>query len=468
MDFPTLISALTAAATTLITVLRYMREAENTGEPLRANGKGKPTLPMRKFQTAFLTSVIIVGLLMGVVRPLGMLQPSELAAFDYMMRSRPIEQPDSRLLIITINDDDLEYQAQKNMERRAASLSDQALDALLQKLNPHQPRVIGLDIFRDFGVNLQFKDLVKQLQKNNNLILTCSIGGIKASPEIQLAQYQRLGFSNIPEDPNKVIRRQLLAQTPSSQCYTDQSFSLRIALRYLETENISPIQQTVDQRLQIGTVIFPKLVSDAGGYQLPRTEDLGYQILLNYRSLKPDESIAQQISLTDILEGSQDAKLPSLVNNRIVLIGTTAPSFRDFHMTPYGTEMPGVLIQAHMVSQIISAVLNQRPLLWWWPQAVEIIWVWLWAFFVGILIEYWRSPVRRGLVVVIAISILYGLCFLAFMKGGWLPVIPTILSLFLTGVCVVIALTYVQITSTTSSTPSAPTTPTTPSTPTNS
>lgn len=464
MDFLNLISALTAAATALITVLRFMRETENTTEPTSSNGKIRSSLQMKKFQTAFLVSVIIVGLLMGIVRPLGILQASELAAFDHLMRSRPIEQSDSRLLVVTVTEDDLEYQDQKNMQRNAASLSDQALDKVLQKLNQHQPRVIGLDIFRDFSVNPKFPELTKQFHKNDRLIATCSIGGTKAPPVITPKQYERLGFSNVPEDSGRFVRRQFLGMPPSDKCYTDQSFSLRIALRYLKAENISPIQMTSDERLQIGKVIFPKLVSDAGGYQLPRSEERGSQILLNYRSLKPDQSIAQQITLTDILEGLQDAKLASLVNDRIILIGTNAPkSFGDFHMTPYGTQMPGVLIQAHMVSQIISAVLDQRPLLWWWPQTLEIIWVWLWAFFVGILIEYWRSPISRALVVIIAIGILSGLCFLAFKQGGWLPLIPTILGLMLTAVCVVIALPYVQITpsiSTTSTTSTTPTTPT--------
>ncbi|MGF1936921.1 MAG: CHASE2 domain-containing protein [Nostoc sp. ChiQUE02] len=462
MDFTTLISALAGAATALITVLRFMRDTGSTGELSRTNGKEIPLLPMRKFQTAFLASVIIVGLLMGLVRPLGILQPSELTAFDRLMRSRPTEQPDPRLLVVTINDDDLEYQDQNKMERGIASLSDKTLQTLLQKLNQHQPRVVALDTFHELSINSEFSYLQEQLKKNDNLILTCSIGGIKAPPAITPKQYERLGFSNIPEDADGAIRRQFFGMPPSSQCNTDQSFSLRVALSYLEAENISPIQQTSDESLQIGKVIFPKLISDTGGYQLPRSEERGSQILLNYRTLEPDNSIAQQISLTDILDGSQDAKLPSLVNNRIILIGTTAPSFRDFHMTPYGTEMPGVLIQAHMVSQIISAVLDQRPLLWWWPQALEIIWVWLWAVLVGILIEYWRSPLSRALIVVIAIGILYGLCFLAFTKGGWFPLIPTALGLMLTGVCVVIALPYVQITTTT------PTNPTTPFTPTNS
>ncbi|MBD2665318.1 putative Chase2 sensor protein [Richelia sinica FACHB-800] len=451
MDLPSLISALAAAAGALITVLRYMQESQKPAEaePTQVTEKFIPLIRYSKFQTAFLASVIIVGLLMGVVRPSGLLQSSELMAFDRMMRSRPLEQPDPRLLVVTVTDDDLDYQNQKKMQKGGESLSDQALEEVLRKLSQHEPRVIGLDIFRDFSVNQKFPELTKQFQDNKRLIVTCSVERTKAPPEIPSEQNQRLGFSNIPEDSDEVIRRQFLGMTPSDQCYTDQSFSLRIALLYLETKNVSPIKLTPDKKtLQIGKVFFPKLVSDAGGYQLPREEELGYQILLNYRSLKTVESIAQQISLTDILEDAQKDRLPSLVNDHIILIGTTAPSSNpDFHMTPYGEKIPGVFIQAHMVSQIISAVLDPRPLLWWWPPIWEIIWVWLWALVVGILIEYWRSPLRRTLVVGIAIAILYGLCFFAFTQGGWLPLIPSTLSLFFTSACVAIALAYSQTTS---------------------
>jgi len=451
MDLPSLISALAAAAGALITVLRYMQESQKPAEaePPNVTGKFRPLLRWKKFQTAFLASVIIVGLLMGVVRPSRLLQSSELMAFDRMMRSRPTEQPDRRLLVVTVNDDDLEYQDQKNMNKGAGSLSDQALQALLQKLNPHQPRVIGLDIFRAFSVNQKFPELAKQFQDNKRLIVTCSVEGTKAPPEIPSEQQeQRLGFSNIPQDEDAVIRRQFLgmAMAADNYCPTQLSFSLQIAQRYLEEEDIA-VKRISEENLQIGQVIFPQLVSDAGGYHLGNKEAQGYQILLNYRSLKPDESIAQQISLTDILKDAQKDRLPSLVNDRIILIGTTARSFNDFHVTPYGQEIPGVFIQAHMVSQIISAVLDQRPLLWWWPQAWEIIWVWLWALVVGILIEYWRSPLRRTLVVGIAIAILYGLCFFAFTQGGWLPLIPPTLGLFLTSACVAIALAYSQTTS---------------------
>lgn len=431
MNLLELIVKLAAVISAGVAVLQYL-------ESQRETKKADPQPPSKKVkqsQTALLASVMIAGLLMGVMRPAGMLQQLELMAFDRMMRSQPAEKPDSRLLIVAVTNKDIQYQDRKGMDKGAASLSDQALAEVLQKLNLYQPRVIGLNIYRPFSVNPKFPHLAKQIQQNDRLIVTCSVGRMPPPPEISAEQSKRLGFSNTPKDPDRVIRRQLLGMSPSTKCRTDQSFSLLVALRYLKEEKISPIEFTSERNLQIGKVIFHKLVSDAGGYQLPRQQELGYQIFLNYRS---GETIARQITLEQLLEGSMDSKLPGLVNDRIILIGITAQSYGDLHLTPYSIEMPGVLIQAHMVSQIISAVLDRRPLLWWWPQELEMLWVWFWCLAVGILIEHWQLPLSRMLVVGGGLGVLSGLCVFVFRQGGWLPLVPSALGLMLTGLCVVV------------------------------
>jgi CHASE2 domain-containing sensor protein len=73
----------------------------------------------------------------------------ELQAFDHLMQRRPAEVPDSRLLVVTVTEADI--QAQKNEPRRG-SVSDRSLSQLLEKLESYQPRAIGLDIYRDFPV----------------------------------------------------------------------------------------------------------------------------------------------------------------------------------------------------------------------------------------------------------------------------------------------------------------------------
>ncbi|MBR8833332.1 MAG: CHASE2 domain-containing protein [Stigonema ocellatum SAG 48.90 = DSM 106950] len=82
-------------------------------------------------QTALVISVIITGLI-AVGRSLGLMQQWELSAFDSMMRMRPDEGADERLLVITVTEADI--QAQK--QRQKSSLSDSTLQQLLEKLSP--------------------------------------------------------------------------------------------------------------------------------------------------------------------------------------------------------------------------------------------------------------------------------------------------------------------------------------------
>ena len=60
------------------------------------------------FRTSILTTAVVMGL-----RLLGMLQPLELEAFDRLMRHRPYEQSDKRLLIIQATPEDIRGQAEK-------------------------------------------------------------------------------------------------------------------------------------------------------------------------------------------------------------------------------------------------------------------------------------------------------------------------------------------------------------------
>lgn len=383
----------------------------------------------RHFQTVLLASVVVTALVMGV-RQMGILQAWELQAFDSLLRLRPNEQPDPRLLVVTITEKDIQNQNLK--ERR--SLSDGALTQLLKKLQPFQPQVIGLDIYRDFPIDPNHADLKTYLQ-DPRFIAVCEVGGddysgIDSPPEIP---YDRLSFSDFPVDSDRVIRRQLLGMAidPKSFCAADISFSFRIALNYLASKG-KPYKLTPEKELQLGSVVFKKLEADAGGYQ--QLDPRGYQVLLNYRSPK---SVAKQVSLYDILSGSLDAELPNLVKDRIVLIGTTAKSFKDYFPTPYSAgqssqELPGVMIHADMVSQILSAVLEERRLLWWLPQWGETLWIWGWSMVGGLLVWQMRSPLHLGLGGGAALVILSGICLIFLIEGGWMPIVPSAFALIIT------------------------------------
>ncbi|BAY22412.1 adenylate cyclase [Calothrix sp. NIES-2100] len=384
----------------------------------------------RKISLMLLLSMAIAGLWMGV-RYLGVLQPLELAAFDQLMRSRPSEKPDSRLLVVTVTEEDIE--SQKQLERRG-SLADETLGQLLAKLAAAQPQVIGLDIYRDYPVSKNSPQLAKLMQ-SDRLVTVCRVSdpqtgksGVAPPPEVPA---DNLGFSNTLSDADHIVRRHYLALTPppASPCTASYSLSVQLALRYLYSKGIK-LEFTPDGMWKLGKVKFPPLEAHTGGYQ--GIDALGHQILLNYRSSPSPVAIAPQITLQDAIAGKLNA---AAIKDRIVLIGTTAESFHDYWLTPYTDQgnslvIPGVILQAQMVSQLLSSALDGRPLLWSWSIWGDLIWVWCWSVTGCLLSWYIRKVSYLLLAGGIAVVVMYGTCFLFLISfSAWIPLIPAILAL---------------------------------------
>ncbi|MEH2411454.1 CHASE2 domain-containing protein [Nostoc sp.] len=396
-----------------------------------------------------LTSLLATSLIMGV-RYWGYLQTSELQAFDHFMQLRSqlvTEQPDQRILIITIDEADIQYQINKGMQMRW-SLSDQALAQLLDKLNKYQPRSIGLDIYRDGVVDPK---LATRFKEDNRLFFVCKVattdddGDSDGIPPPDGVSSKRLSFSDFVADDQDIARRQLLDLTPlpTSLCPTEYAFNLQLALDYLDKEGKRSFG-TKEGDLQIGNVVFQQLKKHTSGYQ--KVDTSGYQILLNYRSLPSVEKIAQQVSLKDVLNEKISLESVQSLKDRIVLIGLSAPTnTNDYWKTPFSSnakleqkQIPGVFVQAQMLSQILSAVLDRRPLLWWWSGWMEFLWIWGWSLVGGITAWYYSKPLHLGLAVVVILLTLFGLCFGVFTLAGWVPLIPSILALLATQVVVVL------------------------------
>jgi CHASE2 domain-containing sensor protein len=89
-------------------------------------------------------------------------------AYDHLIRSRPIEPTDPRLLIITLTDEDVRSDRRQT---QSGSISDGSLEKLLNLLNRSKPSAIGLDIYRDFKTELPA--LKSQLATNDRLVIIC-------------------------------------------------------------------------------------------------------------------------------------------------------------------------------------------------------------------------------------------------------------------------------------------------------
>ncbi|MGB6297044.1 MAG: CHASE2 domain-containing protein [Rivularia sp. (in: cyanobacteria)] len=391
---------------------------------------------------SLLVTISVVG-----VRYLGMLQSWELKAYDNLMQLRPaIETQDSRLLIVSIDETDIRYQNEKNMSRRS-SLADEALDQLLQKLDKYEPQAIGIDIYRDFSTNIKFPDLAKRLQTDNRIFGICKVAvredgedGIAAADEISPEQ---IGFSDFLSDFDEITRRQLLFLNPppSSPCASEYAFNYLLARKYLQDKGYQEPQFNQEKQLEINNIIFKQLKPHTAGYQ--RKDMQGYQILLNYRSLHSPGKIAPSIPLRKILQNEIEPAMIDSLKNKIILIGVTAPSTTDYWRTPQsrtvqsdGKLIPGVYLQAQMLSNILSAAEDKRALIWWFPGWMESIWIFLWSVIGGILAYGVRQTIYLAIAIAISIVTIFITCFLVFTQAGWIPLIPSYLALMICAIAV--------------------------------
>jgi len=338
-----------------------------------------------------------------------------------MVRLRPDLGADPRLLVVTVTEEDIRY-------FKKLPLSDQVLAQLLTQLQQYQPTAIGLDLYRDIPIEPGHQQLVTQLQKPNVISIRNidAIHGTPAPPEVAPNQ---LGFNDFPIDLDGGIRRNaLFAKSEQGVLY---SFSLRLAIAYLKTQNISPDGSKINPKyLKLGQADFIPLKENPGQYQ---SIDDGYQILLNYRS---PHQVARTIALHEVFQGKLN---PTWVKGKIVLIGSTAPSLKDNFYTPYSPDeqqdakMPGVLVHAQLVSQLLDAATGERSLFWFWSETIEVLWIVGWTFLGGLLAWGLRHPIILVFGFWGGLMVLAGGSFYLFTQQGWVPVASPALGFVLAG-----------------------------------
>lgn len=89
-----------------------------------------------------------------------------------------------------------------------------------------------------------------------------------------------------------------------------------------------------------------------------------------------------------------------------------------------------------MVSHILSAVLDERPLFWWWAGWVEALWIWGWSLLGGIIAWRLSQPLYLGLAVGLAQLTVFAISFSLFTQSGWIPLVPSALALVASAVVI--------------------------------
>ncbi|MEQ8973012.1 MAG: CHASE2 domain-containing protein [Coleofasciculus sp. C1-SOL-03] len=381
----------------------------------------------RGWQLVLGASVMVTSLVMGV-RSLGWLQSTEQQAFDQLLQMRPTPSLDSRLLLVEVTAGDIKQLGGEY------PLHDRTLLKLLQKLDTYQPRAIGLDIFRDRPEGEGRDELVQYLQTSDRVIPICVIPssqipeGVASPPGVPK---ERLGFADIVVDSDGIVRRHLIAMKPPavSSCSTFYSLSFQLALRYLQAEGISLEFMSKDQ-WQLGSVTLTNLKANPGFYQGGVGLE-GFQLLLNYRSPEFSQTMVERVTLSDVWANRVN---PDFLQDKIILIGMTDPTIKDEFQTPGNHEMRGLFLHSQMVSQIISAVRGERPLLTFLPLWGDWVWVGMGSVVGGAIAWRYRgSLVRLGLAMGITMVTINGIGWFIFIQtGSILPMVPATLAVFAT------------------------------------
>ncbi|MGB3531992.1 MAG: CHASE2 domain-containing protein [Microcoleaceae cyanobacterium] len=376
---------------------------------------------------------VLPGLLMiGLVicaRLTGLLQIVELRTLDLFLRWRPTEPIDERIVIIGIDRADVETMG-------SYPIPDEDIAQLLGLLQQYNPAVIGLNIDRELPVEPGHEQLEAAFETNENLIAIESVLPPLVLPPDGLASSQ-VGFDDYPLDADLSVRRQYLG-IPTSDGYKF-SLSLRLADVYLKQQGFAlgnglrdeNAMRFYSEKEALGSIELPRLQANSGGYV--GMDSGGVQVLVNYRS---NRRSFRMLSLQDLKTNNFD---PDWLRDRIIIIGVTDPNFdgpvKVFALSetdPPNQTINGVEFQAHAVSQIISAVLDGRPLLKSWCDLAEYLWIIVWAG-VSIYLSYrrQRSPIQHFSELILASLGLLGISRILLMWGWWIPIIPPLLALVL-------------------------------------
>ncbi|BAZ41759.1 diguanylate cyclase with PAS/PAC and Chase2 sensors [Calothrix sp. NIES-4101] len=399
--------------------------------------------PLIKGKRELLASFGVAGCILGL-RSLGLLQSFEWAALDRFFQMRPLEPVSERITIVEIDEPSLRTVG-------TWPLPDEKLANLLTKLDQYHPRVIGLDIYRDLKVGNGKENLAAAFQKTNVIgTESLSQNEEKRVPPPEDLDKNRVGFNNVVLDADGKIRRNLLYWHIDNQLY--ESFSLKLAKKYLSFYNIAPQAAAQNLKsLQLGKAVFQRFEPSDGSYI--DADNKGYQIVANFskaacETCKPEPWGFRKVSLRDVLA---DRIPENWIRDRIILIGSTAPSLRDYVQTPFSSPligtarvMAGVELQAHFTNELITAAIDGRPLIKVWSNSLEWLWIIVCAY-LGAIARWRIKSITTSFTTIIILCGLFTVCaFIIFLDGWWIPIIPGLMAMLGSTITATCQIAYIQ------------------------
>jgi adenylate cyclase len=383
--------------------------------------------------TVGLTSLVVAGAIVGL-RQLGVFEQAELQKYDELMRMRPGKAVDQRVVVIGIGEKDIQT-------RQEYPVKDDTLAELLTKLEQYEPRVIGVDIGRDVpqGTAKGRKAMLSAIKRNDRVIMACVLSSSKDAgvPAPAETPVEQIASADFPIDRDSTVRRAALISAPAENrmklgqthvCNDTKSgnevpsLAFATAINYLADLKIEPQVAADKQSIRLGATTLKRLPNSMGSYVNADAPD--FQILLNYRGSK---NAVQTIEMGDVLSGHVD---PTLLKDKLVLIGYTSPIAHDMLKTPYLEtesgirEMYGIQIHAQVASHLLEAAIDGQKPLAAWADEMEVLYILLWTITGGAIAFYCRNVLLLLLVAGGGFVLCWGLVYGLMLQGVWIPLVP--------------------------------------------
>lgn len=285
---------------------------------------------------------LTVGLVVADAVRLGVLEPFEMYAYDWLVTHRGLVMPPQELVFVDFDNDTLGVVGGFPVPRSV-------LTELVEKVAAGEPDLIGLDwILSERRTPAEDRKFAEAIEKAGNVILadvfsSHQLLGNEPLPEFE-AKALDVAFANIAVDKDGVIRRLFLGvEKPGGDAKTKRVWlSFPAAL------------MTYHQHPAVPPSPGPG-VWHFGATEIPLDETENKSALIGYWSSEP----VQTVPARRVLESDFDSKV---FRDKIVLVGQSNSEAKDsfatpifrFHKSTEARETCGTLIHAAALSTLLK------------------------------------------------------------------------------------------------------------------
>ncbi|MBF0519722.1 MAG: adenylate/guanylate cyclase domain-containing protein [Nitrospirae bacterium] len=361
--------------------------------------------------------IAIASLLVILARERGFTDRIELLIYDRYLRHISDTKPNNRIVLIEATEADIQ-------KLQMWPMDDEIMAHMFKNILKQEPCIIGLDIYRDIPIPPGGNELLQVFQEHNNIIAIKKLGDAVTTPiaaPYVLKDPERAGFNDMPVDNDGIVRRGLIFLDNGETFLT--SFAMRLAAYYLKARAIVPATDAATGFMKLGKAVFVPLKQGDGGYKV--ADMRGYQFLIDFKG-----GPFKIFTLSDVLF---DRIPQQALKDKIVIVGVTAVSMKDFFYTPAGGSnmgkgTPGMLLHAYAVSELIRFAEGDNSPAKFPSETTVIVWIIFWGIIGGTLGFFFRTFLRLVVAALCSLSAIVALTFFGFTYGWWIPGGVSILS----------------------------------------